>query len=97
LVIIGLLISVPIMIAGSTLILRWVERYPVIIYFGAAVLAWTAAKMLHSEPMLSEFFSRSAFAIWLTYGLVIGGIILSGLFRNAPIKPTHREGMPRHP
>lgn len=97
LVIIGLLISVPIMIAGSTLILRWVERYPVIIYFGAAVLAWTAVKMMRSEPMLSEFFSRSAFAIWLTYGLVIGGIILSGLFRNAPIKPTHREGMPRHP
>src|SRR3546814_2307192 len=42
LVIVGLLISIPIMIAGSTLILKWIDRYPVIIYFGAGILAWTA-------------------------------------------------------
>ncbi len=46
LVVLGLLISVPIMVLGSTLILKWVERYPVIIYIGAGVLAWTAATMI---------------------------------------------------
>lgn len=97
LVIIGLLISVPIMIAGSTLILKWVERYPAIIYVGAAVLAWTAAKMIIQEPVLNEFFDRSPVSIWLLYGLVIGGVVLSGWLRNAPIKSTHREGTPRHP
>ena len=39
LVVIGLLISIPIVIWGSTLILKWVERYPAIVYLGAAVLA----------------------------------------------------------
>jgi YjbE family integral membrane protein len=97
LVIVGLLISVPIMIAGSTLILKWVERYPVIIYFGAAVLAWTAAKMMVQEPLLNEFFVRNTLMMWLLYGLVTGGIVLSGLLRNAPVKPSQREGTPRHP
>lgn len=97
LVILGLLISVPIMVAGSALILKWVERYPIIIYFGAAVLGWTAAKMISHEPMLSDYFSQNELIVWLLHGLVIGGVVLSGLLRNAPIKPAHREATPRHP
>ena len=49
LVIIGLLISVPIVVFGSTLVLKMVERFPIIIKLGAAVLAFTAAKMIVSE------------------------------------------------
>lgn len=97
LVVTGLLISVPIMIAGSTLILKWVERYPVIIYIGAAILAWTAAKMIVQEPVLSGVFAQNPIASWMLYGLVIGGVVLSGLLRDVPIKPNHREGTPRHP
>lgn len=97
LVMLGLLISVPIMVLGSTLILKWVERYPVIIYLGATVLAWTAAKMIVQEPILQEFFTQNEFVVWLLYGLVIGGVVLSGLLRNAPIKSTHREARPKHP
>lgn len=97
LVVLGLLISVPIMVLGSTLILKWVERYPIIIYLGATVLAWTAAKMIVQEPILQEFFTQNEFVVWLLYGLVIGGVVLSGLLRNAPIKSTHREARPKHP
>lgn len=97
LVITGLLISVPIMIVGSTLILKWVERYPVIIYVGAAVLASTAAKMIVQEPVLNGFFTQNPIVSWLLYGLLIGGVVLSGVLRDVPIKPNHREGKPRHP
>ena len=97
LVITGLLISVPIMIVGSTLILKWVERYPVIIYVGAAVLAWTAAKMIVQEPVLNGFFTQNPIVSWLLYGLLISGVVLSGVLRDVPIKPNHREGKPRHP
>ncbi|WP_043932153.1 TerC family protein, partial [Bacillus sp. EB01] len=44
LVILGLLISIPIVVWGSTIILKWMERFPIIITIGAAVLAYTAAK-----------------------------------------------------
>ncbi|MDD3654176.1 MAG: TerC family protein [Desulfotomaculaceae bacterium] len=48
-VIFGLLFSVPIIIWGSTFILKWLERYPVIVYIGTGVLAWTAGKMISAD------------------------------------------------
>ncbi|WP_138493080.1 TerC family protein [Paenibacillus pinistramenti] len=56
-VIIGLAISVPIMVWGSTVILRLTERFPVVITIGSAVLAWTAAKMLVEEPLIHDWFT----------------------------------------
>src|SRR5437868_10575410 len=40
LVVLGLITSIPIVVWGSTWLLKWVERHPVIVYFGAAVLLW---------------------------------------------------------
>ena len=51
LVVAGLVISIPIVVWGSTLILRWIERFPGLLYLGGAVLAWTAAKMIADEPL----------------------------------------------
>jgi YjbE family integral membrane protein len=86
LVVLGLLISIPIVIWGSTLILKWVERFPVIVYVGAAVLAWTAAKMMMHEPLVQESFAAangSASAITaLAYIAVIGGVLWAGFVRN---------------
>ena len=56
LVVIGLLVSVPIVVFGSSVVLKLVERFPVIIQLGAAVLAFTAAKMIVSEPLLNAVF-----------------------------------------
>ncbi|WP_054956612.1 TerC family protein [Paenibacillus dakarensis] len=58
LVIIGLAISVPIMVWGSTIFLKLTERYPIVITIGAAVLAWTASKMLVEEPMIHSMFAN---------------------------------------
>ena len=55
LVVIGLLLSVPIVVFGSSVVLRLVERFPVIIMLGSAVLALTAAQMVLGEPLLSEY------------------------------------------
>ncbi|MBC7625247.1 MAG: hypothetical protein H7232_17910, partial [Aeromicrobium sp.] len=51
-----LLVSIPIVMWGSTLILKWVERFPQIIVAGAGILGWTAAKMITSEPLIKQFF-----------------------------------------
>lgn len=82
LVVIGLLISVPIVVWGSGLILRYVERYPAIIYFGAAVLAWTAAKMIVSEPLISAAVHRHALIVPLIYGVIVVGVLLAGFWKN---------------
>lgn len=73
LVVLGLLISVPIMVWGSTMILGWIDRFPIIIYIGAGVIALTAGKMIVEEPLIHDFFTNTA----LKYSLI--SIIVAGV------------------
>ena len=52
LLILGLGISIPVIVFGSTLVLRLMERFPVIITLGAALLGWVAGEMLMSDPVV---------------------------------------------
>lgn len=78
LVILGLLISVPIVVFGSSVVLKLVQRFPIIIQLGAAVLAFTAAKMIVNEPLLDAVFDPHTAARWATYALAIGGVLVAG-------------------
>lgn len=78
LVVVGLLVSVPIVVFGSRVVLRLVQRFPVIIQAGAAVLAYTAAKMIVGEPLLDEVFDPHAIARFSTYALCIAGVLGAG-------------------
>lgn len=78
LVIIGLLISIPIVVWGSTLVLKLVDRYPVITYLGSGVLAFTAAKMVVSEPLLDPVFDPNMAARWATYAILVAGVLVAG-------------------
>ncbi len=55
LVVLGLLISVPIMVWGSQLVLKLVDRHPWIITVGAGVLIWTASQMILDEKLLAPY------------------------------------------
>lgn len=82
LVLLGLLISVPIVVWGSTLILKWVERYPIIISIGAGVLAWTASQMIIDEPLVSGFFEENPLLKWLLTIAIIAGVLFFGRGKN---------------
>lgn len=82
LVVLGLLISIPIIIWGSKLILHWVDRYPAIIYVGSGVLAWTAASMTLSEPLFQEGLETYPWIRGLTYAVVMISVLLGGFLRN---------------
>jgi YjbE family integral membrane protein len=93
LVIIGLLVSVPIVVFGSSLVLRLIERFPSIIQLGAAVLAFTAAQMIVGEPLLDSLFDPDGWIHQLartgTYVLAIAGVLGLGWWS------TRRENMSR--
>jgi YjbE family integral membrane protein len=78
LVVLGLLISVPIVVWGSTLILKWVDRLPILVYIGAGVLAWTAAQMMLQEPMLAPHLAHRGWLGIAVRGGVIVGVLLMG-------------------
>lgn len=88
LVILGLLISVPIVIWGSTIILKWVERFPVIIYIGSGVLAWTASKMIVDEPFLKGLFEDNPILKWGLSAVIIIGVIFLGRRKNQASKAS---------
>lgn len=94
LVIIGLLVSVPIVVFGSSVVLKLVERFPVIIQLGAAVLAFTAAKMVVSEPLLDGVFDAPATAWlqWPIYALAVAGVLGLGAWSSRRAAGTASAG-----
>ncbi len=82
LVVMGLLISVPILVWGSSILLRYVERFPGLVYLGAGVLAFTAAKMMTSEPYLKDALSRHAVTVPLIYVVTVFSVLWSGFVEN---------------
>ena len=79
LVVLGLLISIPIVVLGSKLVLQLVEKWPVIINLGAAVLAFTAAQMVINEKLLDPIFDGgetiNLIARGATYAVAIVGVL----------------------
>ena len=80
LVVVGLLISIPIVVWGSSIVLKLLERYRWLVHVGVAVLAWTATKMITGERLLSGFFEANPAAAYAMYAAVIGGIFAAGAF-----------------
>ena len=65
LLILGLLISIPLVIFGSTLLMKFMERWPVIITIGGALLGWVAGEMAISDPSVKDWVDANA--AWLHY------------------------------
>lgn len=82
LVALGLLISIPIVVGGSTLLLGFVERFPAFIYLGSGVLAWTAVKMVTSEPMLKDSLDTYKLTVPLLYAVTVFGVLWVGFVKN---------------
>ena len=58
LLITGLAISIPVMIFGSTLLLKVLGRFPLLVWFGAALLGFIAGALLVSDPALAASVER---------------------------------------
>jgi len=77
LLILGLAISIPIVIFGSTLMLKLMERWPIIITLGGALLGWIAGEMIVTDPAIAAWVQANA--AWLDdlhIGAVIGAVVV---------------------
>ena len=80
LVIFGLVVSVPIIIWGSTLVLKLIDRYPLVVTFGAALLGWIAGGMLVTDVVVVEHFGEVSGAVKIA-AEVVGALLVVGLGR----------------
>ncbi|NYT61007.1 TerC family protein [Alcaligenaceae bacterium] len=95
LVIFGLLVSVPIIIWGSTILLKLIDRFPLIVTFGAGLLGWIAAGMLVSDVAVTEQFGALSDNVILALEVagalfvILLGYLIAG--RKAASATTGRE------
>jgi YjbE family integral membrane protein len=90
LVVLGLLISVPIIMFGSQLVLRLVGRYPHIITMGGALLAWTAVKMIFGEPLIKAWSESQPWVKLPIYLLAIALVTVPTIWRTLS-KPDQKR------
>ena len=74
LLILGLGLSIPLIVFGSTLLLKVMERFPIIITIGAALLGYLAGEMLVADPITHDFLVNTIPEAHLV--LAIGGAVL---------------------
>jgi YjbE family integral membrane protein len=72
LVIFGLLVSIPIIVWGSQLVLSLMDRFPSIIVVGGMLLGWIAGTMAHSDPAVRDWLPQTP--LW-NYGLGVTGAL----------------------
>ncbi len=73
LVIFGLLVSIPIIIGGSQIVLKLMDRFPLIITVGGMLLGWIAGTMAHSDPALVNYLPQDK--TW-HYAMGVAGALL---------------------
>ena len=81
LIVLGLAICLPIIVWGSQLVIVLIERFPVVILMGSAVLAWTGFKMVGEEAIIRDFTEHHP-AILLAIGIAIAAASLAPWFRK---------------
>lgn len=91
LVVIGLFISVPIVVWGSTLFIKLLGRFPWIAYVGAAVLAYTASHMITEEPHFLAFFEEHSVIRILFIAIIVAAVLLSGYLKKEQQKKRKKE------
>jgi YjbE family integral membrane protein len=85
LIIFGLIISIPLVIGGATLITNLLTRYPILVWAGAALLGWVAGELLATEPALAPAIESLAQTMGVSIKFVarifevIGALIVIGV------------------
>lgn len=80
----GFLISIPIIVGGSTVIGKLMDRFPVILYAGAGLLGWTAGSMIGHDKILGTLMQQMAgtWALMTLQVVLAAGVIAIGLWMS---------------
>jgi YjbE family integral membrane protein len=89
LLVLGLAISIPLVIFGSTLMIKLMERFPIIVMLGAALIGWVAGETIVSDAVLSNLLAAKP---WLHYAAAVAGAV----FVVAVGRWLQRRGQARH-
>jgi len=73
LLVLGLAISIPLVVFGSTLMIKLMERFPIIVMLGAALIGWVGGETIASDVSLREVVAAQP---WLLHAAAAAGAVL---------------------
>ena len=86
----GLAVSIPLIMAGAALVISLLERFPIIVWGGAALLGWIAGEIMARDPLISGHLDPAAAHTASMLGAVLGALFVVGVglirkhWRSAP-------------
>jgi YjbE family integral membrane protein len=83
LVVLGLLVSVPLVVWGSTLLLKLIDRHPAIIFIGAGAIAWTSARMLTHDKVVASWFDAHDALRYAVDAVLVVGVVGIGWWKRS--------------
>ena len=89
LLIIGLAVSIPLVIFGSTLMIKLMERFPIIVVLGAALIGWVGGETITGDAILREMITANP---WLHYAAAAAGaafVVGAGKLLQARARAAH--------
>ena len=96
LIIIGLSISIPMIVAGAAVIMTLLDRFPILIWAGAALLGWIVGKVIATDPVVLGYLAENfgvAVADRVEIASALAGTILvvvvGGLWRRSRLSAQH--------
>ena len=79
LIIFGLATSVPLIVAGSAVLMALLSRFRVLVWAGGALLGWVAGDIMASDPVLAKAFGETVLHALHDWGGPVGGLIVVGI------------------
>jgi YjbE family integral membrane protein len=90
LIMIGLAISIPLIVAGAAIIMALLERYPILVWAGAALLGWIVGEVIATDPVIQNYlepkFGAEGFHYITLFAALTGAIlvlVVGGMWRRA--------------
>lgn len=89
LVIFGLLVSIPIIVAGSQIVLRLMDRFPIIITLGGMLLGWIAGQMMYTDPGIKPYLPDSK--TWEYAAAAAGALLVLAIGKGLQLRKPPAE------
>ena len=95
LLVFGLVVSIPLVVAGSQVILKLIERFPVLILAGGGLLGWVAGEMMVEDAAVAPWIGANAH--WLEWMAPAAGVLLNGVILVGKQSKASQAGIDRQP
>jgi predicted tellurium resistance membrane protein TerC len=78
LIIFGLVVSIPMIIAGAALLMAVLDRFPILVWAGAALLGWIAGEIMIEDPASIGFFGADFVHKYVYFAAAVGALFVVG-------------------